>query len=250
MIVHFRKLNFAGLTLGIKYLSNIVIVCSLFSLPMNAPAIAQELLKTLTVTGNGVKKIPSTMTRVDLGVEIPGKTASEVQQEVAQKTAAVIDLLKTREVEQLQTTGIRLSPIYDRVNTRSNQRVLTGYLGTNTVSFQVETKQAGELLDAAVKAGATRVDRVSFTATPEALAVAKKEALRLASINAQERAEVVLETLNLRAKDIVNVEVDAAQIRQPPPIAREQFALESAVATPVIPGEQTVQATVTLQISY
>ncbi|MEO0837043.1 MAG: SIMPL domain-containing protein [Cyanobacteria bacterium J06642_3] len=203
------------------------------------------------VTGNGLEKIPSTMAQVELGVEIQGKTATEVQQEVAQRTAAVVEILQDKDVEQLQTTGVRLNPTYDRVDPRSNQRVLVGYIGTNTVSFQVTTDQVGKMLDGAVNAGATRVNGVNFTATPEALFAAKKEALRQASINAQERADVVLETLDLTAKEIVKIEVDAARIRSPQPLAREQFAAaESAIATPVIPGEQTVQAEVILQISY
>jgi|GEM_PF-2925210 len=41
------------------------------------PAIAQErLLRTLTVTGQGIERIPTTLTRVQLGVEVQGKTAT------------------------------------------------------------------------------------------------------------------------------------------------------------------------------
>lgn len=237
--------------LGIKSFVKLLIVASLFSSILISPAIAQELLKTLTVTGMGLEKIPSTMAQVELGVEIQGKTATEVQQEVAKQTASVIEVLQDNDVEQLQTKGVRLNPIYERVNTRSNQRVLVGYTGTNSLSFEVTTKQVGKMLDASVNAGATRVNGVNFTATPEALFTAKKAALRKASINAQARADVVLESLNLTAQEIVTIEVDAARIRSPQPLAREQFiTADVAIATPVIPGEQTVQAEVTLQISY
>ena len=97
-------------------------ICSFLSLTLINPAIASEkLLPTLTVTGNGIERIATTLTQVRLGVEIQGKTATEVQQEVAWRTSAVVDLLRSKDVEQLQTTGVRLQPNYDYSN---NQRRL------------------------------------------------------------------------------------------------------------------------------
>ena len=48
------------------------------------PQSAQErMLRTLTVTGQCTEKIPATLAQVQLGVEAQGKTAQQVQQEVA-----------------------------------------------------------------------------------------------------------------------------------------------------------------------
>ncbi|HEY9711279.1 MAG TPA: SIMPL domain-containing protein, partial [Oculatellaceae cyanobacterium] len=92
---------------------------------MTNSAIAQEkLLRTLTVTGRGVERSPTTATQVQLGVEIQGQSATGVQQEVANRASAVVELLRSRNVEQLQTTGIRLNPIY---NYENNAQRLTGY---------------------------------------------------------------------------------------------------------------------------
>ncbi|MEM7595012.1 MAG: SIMPL domain-containing protein [Cyanobacteria bacterium P01_A01_bin.83] len=252
MITKIIKLNDTRYKSLTKCLGTLLIVGSLFYQISTNPAIAEELLKTLTVTGNGMEKIPSTIAQVELGVEIQGKTANEVQQEVAKQTSAVVDLLRAKEeVEQLQTTGVRLNPNYDRVDSGNGQRILTGYIGTNTVNFRVSTEQVGNLLDETVQAGASRVDGVSFTATDEAIAAAKKAALRKASIDAQDRADVVLDTLNLTSQEIVNIEVDAARISQPRSFANRQLAVsESDISTPIIAGEQTVRASVTLQISY
>ena len=97
------------------------IALGILSLMFTPPAIAQEpLLRTLTVTGQGSETIPTTLTQVQLGVEVQGRTAEEVQQEVARRSAAVVDLLRSRRVEKLETTGIRLSPDsrYDKGNQR------------------------------------------------------------------------------------------------------------------------------------
>lgn len=235
-----------------KRFGALLIISNLLSLILINPVMAEpELLRTLTVTGNGMEKIATTLAEVRLGVEIQGKTATEVQQEIAKRTSAVVDLLRSKDVDQLQTTGVRLNPNYERSNQGNGARILVGYIGTNTVSFQIPIEQVGALLDETVAAGASRVDGVSFTATPEAIFTAKKAALRQASSNAQDQADVVLDALDLNSKEIVNIEVDQAQVRQPRSIAAREFsAAQSESSTIVVGGEQTVGASVTLQISY
>ena len=230
-------------------LGKLLAICSFLSLTSIDPAIASEkLLPTLTVTGNGMERIATTLTQVRLGVEIQGKTATEVQQEVAKRTSAVVDLLRSKDVEQLQTTGVRLQPNYDYSN---NQRRLVGYIGTNTISYELQTELVGTLLDETVKVGASRIDGVSFTATPEAISTAQKEALRKATLDAQAMADAVLKTLNLTSKEIVSIQVNEASFPPPKPIQFEQLSRANArVNTPIIGGEQTVRASVTLQISY
>ena len=232
-----------------RRLGRLLILSNILSLTLSNPAMAEkELLQTLTVSGNGVEKIATTLAEVELGVEVQGKTAAEVQQEVAKRTSAVVDLLRSKDVKQLQTTGIELRPNYDFSN---EQRELIGYIGTNIVSFRIPTEQVGTLLDEAVEAGASRIDGVSFTATPEEIAAAKQKALRQATTDAQTKANVVLDTLDLTSQEIVNIQIDHAGVSQPRPIATEQLAVaDSKVSTPIIGGEQTVTGSVTLQISY
>src|ERR687885_995832 len=155
-------------------LPTVSLLVGLLTLTLTNPVLAQEkLLRTLTVTGRGLEAIPTTKTQVQLGVEIQGKTATEVQEEVARRSSAVVELLRSRQVEKLETTGIRLNPIYSYEN---NVQRLTSYSATNTVSFRTSsTEQAGKLLDDAVQAGATRIDSVGFTASDEAIAAAQKQ---------------------------------------------------------------------------
>ncbi len=214
------------------------------------PVLAQEkMLRTLTVSGRGVEMIPTTLTTVRLGVEVQGKTAQEVQQEVAKRSSAVVALLRSRNVEKLETTGITLNPVYSYNN---NVQRLTGYSATNIVSFRLNTEAVGTLLDDAVKAGATRIDSVAFAATDEAIAAAQQQALREATQDAQQQAGVVLSTLELTPKEVVSIQVNAANPPQPPlPLYDRAVASEARSApTPVIGGEQQVEASVTLQISY
>lgn len=233
-------------------------------MPSAAPVMAQEipggrlvvrpeeqLLRTLTVTGQGKTRVQTTITQVQLGVEVQGKTAEEVQQEVARRSTAVVEFLKSRNVDKLQTTGISLNPQYDYSN---NRQQIIGYIGSNSVSFRVPTERAGDILDQAVQAGASRIDSVSFVADDAAIETARQEAIRLAVQNAQAQATAALSSLNLTQQEIVSIQVGNAA--PPPPImarmaaaADANYASEAAKSQ-VVGGEQEVEAMVTLQIRY
>jgi uncharacterized protein len=249
-ILRSRDSKAAGCDRSSQRLSTISLLVGLLTLTVSHPALAQEkLLRTLTVTGRGVELIPTTKAEVRLGVEVQRETAQAVQQEVAQRSTAVVELLRARNVEKLETTGIRLNPIYR--NQDDAPRTITGYSGSNVVRFQIATEQAGKILDDAVQAGATRIDGISFTASDEAIATAQKQALRKATQDAQQQADTVLSTLNLTRKDIVGIQINGATVPPPMPMFTGRDVLESRLAeTPLVGGEQQVQASVTLQISY
>jgi len=148
----------------------------LLNLTVPHPVMAQDLgqtqrpiVRSLSVTGRGEETIPATIALVQLGVEVQGKNATGVQQEVARRSSAVVELLRSRNVEKLQTTGIRLNPNYTFEN---NVQRLTGYIAVNTVSFRIDTQRVGYLLDEPVNAGATRIDGISFVASEDAIATA------------------------------------------------------------------------------
>ncbi len=235
----------AGVVLGLTALAVGVINTAKI-----APVKAQEpLTRVLTVTGEGSESIPATLARVQLGVTAQGENAETVQQEIAQRSAAVIELLKSQNVDQLQTTGIRLNPQYSY---NGSQPRITGYTGSNTVSFEMPTDRVGTLLDDAIAAGANQINNVSFVAADAALDSARDNALQEAAADAQAQADVVLESLNLSAQEIIGIQINNAIPPTPIPYAAQARLAEAAadVATPVEGGEQTVNARVTLQIRY
>ncbi len=221
------------------------------SVPTNAetPKLA-SLPRTLTVSGKGEVSIPTTLTQVHLGVEIQGKTAQEAQQQVAQRSQAVVNLLKSRKVEKLQTTGISLNPNYTY---SGGKQSINGYRGTNIVSFRMETDKSGTLLDEVIKAGATRIDSVSFVAADDAIAGAQQQAIQKAADDAKKQADAALSALNLSQREVMGIQINNANSPQPlnyaSPAALD--AREQAVAkTPLVGGEQKIQQSVTLQIRY
>jgi uncharacterized protein len=211
----------------------------------------ERMYKTLTVSGRGVESIATTLSQVNVGVQVEGKNVQEVQQEAARKSSAVVTLLKSRNVEKLQTTGINLSPVYNYTN---NTQKITGYSASNTVSFRISTDKTGSLLDDVVKAGATRIDGISFVASDDAIASAQKQALKKATQEAQQQADAVFGALGLKSKEIISIQINNATA--PAPVYRELGNMSAKMAdslqarTAVVGGEQQVEASVTLQISY
>jgi hypothetical protein len=162
----------------------------------------------------------------------------------------VVSLLRSRNVEKLQTTGINLNPNYRYDN---GVQTLTGYIASNTVSFQLETSKVGGLLDDAVKAGATRIDGISFIASEGAIAGVQKIALQEATQDAQNQAKAVLSSLGLTSREVVNIQINGAFAPPPrpfPAFSKVNAEAMAAAPPPVIGGDQQVEASVTLQISY
>jgi uncharacterized protein YggE len=222
---------------------------------MASPAIAQSaitrepIMNLLTVTGQGTEPVTTTRAQVSIGVEVNRATAAEAQQEAAQRSTAVIELLQSRQVQKLETTGIRLNPQYTYTD---NQRQLVGYTATNLVSFEMPIDAVGTLLDDAVEVGATRIQGINFVADDAAIAAARETALAAAVADARSQADVVLRTLGFTAEEIVSIQINGANLPRPVPLPRQALLSDTAneAATPVVGGEQTVSASVTLQIRY
>ena len=209
------------------------------------PARAQELLRTISVSGEGSVAIAATEARVQLGVEVRGKSADAVQAAVAEKANAVVAYLKGQSVEQLQTSSLALNPIYS-----NDGREVTGYVGSNIVSFQVPVNRAGIIVDNAVRAGATRIDSLQTLASDSAIESARSQALAAAAIDAREQADVVLSALGLSAREVVQINVAGAALPRPIFAENVRALADRSAPSPVEGGEQVVQANVTLQIRY
>jgi uncharacterized protein len=231
-----------------------LIACSIL-LATVTPGMAQERkpARTLTASGRGIVTIPTTLSQVRLAIEVQAKTSVGAQQEAARRSTRVLAYLKTQRVDKLQTTGINLNPNYIYANNGGSPKI-SGYTATNSVSFQVPTERAGAILDAAVANGATRIDGVNFVAGDRAIAAAQLQALKQATQDAERQADAVLMTLNLKRREVIGIQINSTS--NPSPIPMPMRAMDSAKVfavappTPVIGGEQQVEAAVTLDIGY
>ncbi|MEH1902997.1 MAG: SIMPL domain-containing protein [Nostoc sp.] len=199
----------------------------------------------LKVTGQGEVTVPTTLTEVQLGIQVQGKTATEVQQETAQRSIAVVDVLQKLGAQQLQTTSIQLNPVYN------NTQTLTGFTELNTLQFELPTARAGAAIDAAIQAGANLIQNISFTASDKALQQARLQVLSKAVKDAQAQAGAVFSTLKLTPGKIIDININSADNPSPSPLVSGGAGGAAIIATtPLIGGTQTIEGSVSLNIAY
>jgi uncharacterized protein YggE len=205
-----------------------------------SPARAETRERVLQVTGQAIITVPAQLADVELGVEIRGNNANQVQTEIAQRMDRIIATLRQKAAEKLATTGVQLFPIY------GERQQLLGFIGRNTVRFQLPIPQTGAVLDALVAQGANQINRLSFVAREADLEQGRIQALQAAAQDAQKQAQTVLQALQLAPKEVVGITILGSSF-----VAPRSFDLaELKATTPIVGGEQTVQAQVRLEIRY
>lgn len=211
-----------------------------------------DTTRILEVTGQGEVTIPTTLTQVQLGIQVQGETAAEAQEEAAQRSTAVVDVLENLGAQELQTTSIQLNPVYSY--DEDGTQTLTGYEARNTLQFELPTEQAGAAIDTAIQAGANVVENISFTASDEALQQARLQVLSEAIEDAQSQADAVFSALQLNPGEIVNIDINSADNPSPSPllfdVEAKNLASAFAATTPIIGAPQTIEASVSLDILY
>lgn len=244
---------------------------------MPAIAFAQEtLIRTLVVTGRASEDIPATTTEVQLGIEAQGLTPEAAQADVNSRSQTLVKVLRDRRVRKLITTNVSLRPIY---RNDKGEQTLKGYLASTSIQFQTPATEAGAIVSAAVAAGATRINNVSFVADDRAIAQGRQIALTKATEDANAQAQAVLRALGISPQEVTSIRIDGAYAPPPTPIridhnslftgqdalrtrleARtdqlepQAFSTTTALTGTAIfaltEGTQTVNANVTLQIRY
>jgi uncharacterized protein len=211
---------------------------------------APKNTQILEVTGQGEVNVATTLTEVQLGIKVEGKTATEVQEEVAQRSSAVVDVLRSLGAKELQTISIQLNPVYSFEN---GTQTLTGFEGLNTLQFELPTNQAGAAIDKAIQAGANVIQNINFTASDEVLQQARLQVLSEAVKDAQVQAQAVFSTLQLTPGQIIDIDINSNDNSRPSPFVSNltvdrTFSL--GTTTPIIGGSQTIKASVSLDIGY
>lgn len=154
---------------------------------------ASAAASTLTVSGEGVVSIEPDMATVSLGITKIAPTVSDAQSKVNVALTYVVEELKRQDIaqEDIQTDYVSIYPNYTYDTGRD---VLSGYNAATTLTVIVrDIDKAGSVIDAAVSAGANRMDGITLGARDatgpyrEAMAgavrdaVAKAEALAAAT---------------------------------------------------------------------
>jgi uncharacterized protein len=194
----------------------------------------------VTVTGTGsVDAVPNRAGLV-VGVSTDAATARAALAANAEKAARVIEALRSAGVakQDLQTADVSVSP---RWNDQGRQ---DGFAAHSSVQVKVrEFGRAGSILDAAVAAGATETSGPSFDRGDRAELY--RSALKAAFADARAKAATLAGEAGASLGRVLRIEESPATSG---PVPMYAAAMERS-PTPVEPGTQEVQATISVTFS-
>ncbi len=227
-------------------------VAMVFAVAGCTPEVTVQGPSTADQTGIAVSGIGTVTVRPDIavisaGVQTQGATVSAARTAAAtamEKVNAAVRGFGVAEAD-ITTQYFSIQPQYDR--TTPNR--ITGYSVTNQVSIKVRNiDNASQVLDAVAQAAgdAVRVGGISFTVDkPEQhLAKAREDAIA----QARSRAETLAKAANVKLAGARAISESTGGIA---PLAEKMLAAPSVsglggAPTPVNPGEQELQVTVSV----
>ncbi len=200
---------------------------------------------TMKLSGDGTATARPDVAEVGLGVVTEATAASVAMLENAQRMNEVIARIKALGVpsENLQTTGISLSPVYDNDEKSSTYRQLIGYRVEDSVSVRSEVDLAGAVLDAGVRAGANLTSGIRFRLMNDA--PLRDKALSSAVESAQHIAQVAAKAMGAKLLPPYLIEISGSSVSNPSVMMK---SMESA--TSIEPGMISVRASVRVERHY
>ena len=194
----------------------IIIFCAIFicTLAVNSVAFAEEYVPTISVTGEGVVEAPPDSATISVGVVSRDKDATKVQGDNAKAATKIINSIVALGIDR---KNIRTGNYNFRQNFRNdenNRRVFDCYEVTNTVTISVnDLNKVGKVIDAALSNGANEIDSLNFGLRDREKF--QSEALRLAVLDAQKKAEIAAAALGKAIVGVRSVSINSASIVAP-----------------------------------
>lgn len=233
-------------------------------------------LSTLSITSTSTTEVGPDRLSVSVGVETNGTTAQEAVSQNANLTVQVLTTLRGLGIteDRIETSSYSVSPIYEFIPPAEQciqiyppppgcetRQDIIGYRATNTVTvtldvpfFRVATESvpdvnAGQVIDAAVGAGANRVDSVTFFISPDRQEEIRGTLIGESITNARQRANIAAEALQMTITGVSSAEINPIDFPIYTVSLREATgAGEAADAvsapTQILPGQQEVSTTV------
>ena len=205
-----------------------------------------ENLKTISLTGSGSSSAQADQATVNLGVQVISELANEAIGENAETMTVVIEAIKALGVSEddIVTTSYSVYPQYDWTE---EGRVFVGYSVTNLVQVTVKDLDiVGDVIDAAALAGANQINGISFELSDAKREELKTNAYIAALGDAQDKADVIAETLGLSISGVQSVtEYSYTPVRSYE-MYEEAVAMDGArsISTPIVSGELSVTVSV------
>jgi hypothetical protein len=178
---------------------------------------------------------------VTLGVNTQSDDAAKAAKDNAGITNAVIAAVMKAGIAKsdIETTNYSVNPIMDY---KKSPPVTVGYGVSNQIRLTIrDLARVGSIIDIGVKAGANNVQGVDFSIENDT--ELRGRALVKAIVQAQSKAQVMASAAGVKLGRLISMS-EAGGYTPRPMLA--SYAKSEAAPTPIIPGELTVSASVTM----
>jgi uncharacterized protein YggE len=201
---------------------------------------------TLTVSGAGQVSLQPDIATIYVGVHTETPSAAESVSQNNVKTQKLIDALKAAGVEAKDIQTMNFSIWQNAQYDPDGKPSSTNYAVDNTVYLTVRNlPKLGDLLDAAVSAGANNINSIQFDVADKtkALSDARNAAVKAAKTQAEELAAAAGVTLGA----IQSIQYyDASPIPMFQGKAMGGGAASADMSVPINPGQMQITVTVTM----
>ena len=230
---------------------------SLFKFPAGIPpslggmtsvALGEEQVNAIMVSGSGSASAQANQATLTLGAWTEDPVASEAVEDNAVLMTSIIDAVKALDIgeDKIKTVQYSVSPNYNW-----ETRTVTGYRVTNMIQIEVDNIDlVGSVIDAAAEAGANSIQGISFGLSDEVADSLAEEAYVQALQNAQGKADLIAETLELEITGVLSVSESVYYPYAPYRSATEATYDSGAAPTPIIEGSLSVSVSVQVAFSF
>lgn len=221
--------------------------------------------RTLSATGVSSAKVSPDLVTISFVVERQEKTAQQATQSNADVTTLVIEALKEAGLSEseISTSNYNVYPVYEYAEMPVEciqygegdqvqkycplpalKQILVGYKAVNGIVVEsAQLDKVGQWIDAAVEAGANRVDYLYFYVSTQRQDEIRNDLMAVAVQNALGKATIALEPLGMKIVDVLNINIDSYPTIYPKK-GYEYAAGAPSTTTLIIPGAQEVSATI------
>jgi uncharacterized protein YggE len=220
----------------------------LFLTLLPASALAQQAATTpepdvVVTVGEGVVQAVPDRAWITISAESRASNAREAQRRNSEAMRAVQDKIRGAGIvaDAIRTIAYDLQYEWDFVEGR---RVGRGYVARNSIEVRIDNiEQTGDILELAVGAGAVSVSGIRFDLKDQARQ--EREALRLAVVDAREKAEAAAIAGGRAFLRIIRIqEQGTGEVMPVRTFMRE--AAQAGGAPPIAAGQMELRAQVTL----
>jgi len=216
-------------------------VLGLLSLQPQVAAAQDDLRSTVSVVGDGRVAVQPDTVFTGFGVESASANLAEAQNDAFTRMQSVIDAIVAQGVarEDIKTRSINISTEYDQ----QDRTRIRAYRVSSSVQVQIRNvSTTSQVIDAAVAAGANRVDGISFAVADQT--PFKDQARALAMADARRKADQLASLAGMR---VVAVKAISESDATSTPVRSERaVSAAPAAPAPVEPGEQEVRTQVSV----